>query len=518
MLMTISTRDLFFTEDGKADKRRIRIFFYALLAAGLFARIMFLHSTRIPHDGKTWLFNFTSVLMEVLIFTLIAVIVYRIIDNDSAAIFVAAIGYAVAVKLAFTVVFPYFRHYTYVLHPVDIYQPFLWGSLLLLGLKIFLLKLKRAWLAFLSAYFSAVFGAALIYAIISATTSRGRSLHLSPGDFVTAVIRVLPMAVIFSVIMLTAVPGGKEQLKTSIKSFLAWLKSLIPEAPPNTMPEEKEFMEMAEQAAPKVQPAPAPVQTAPPPPPLPLDNLDELKKAADTVDMRKGVRFACFLTILFNMVVISQGIALKGTSPYYHPAGQAQFVIGVAVLLFVLPFLIKPAPSGFIVNGIMIIVIAAQNALMSPSSLPEGSMVYVWKPSISVALVIFGIKIIMAYKKHSHLTGMKVSTPYRQKIKEMVSRLKYATENDYEDVIRFTVKKRFGRDLEIKAKLAPGAALFSIRNNVVFETVSNIFITPAGLAIKLDPDDARLAIGDRKVIEGEISQLSWKRYNEWKDG
>ena len=189
-----------------------------------------------------------------------------------------------------------------------------------------------------------------------------------------------------------------------------------------------------------------------------IENIEELRKAADYITTRNRLRRSGAASIIFGVIIT--GIGLYGS--WYSNINLIPFSIGVLSIVGGIWVLLWPSPAGMIANytpriwlGIWILIITVVKSL----ALPGHSCFDIL---VGVLFIGWGGKGLQRFKRVSAI--LKQPRPSEDSLKQLKGIAQdIINAADANDIISF-VKKSFTGRLRWKVRLSGDTAVFVARN------------------------------------------------------
>jgi hypothetical protein len=445
---------------------RLAAFFFAYLLSGLFISILevLLRSSSPPYGS--WLGYFGFFLLGSVLFTACIAAAFYFILDIYLAIVVSAIGYSllntgIRSLLGFT------------LQPVlSIIFGCFWTFLVLLGLHIYVRKIKPTWLALMTAYFSAAVIQKIIVIIIYLIKEPGIIFSVK-DELISLVFTALEAAAF----------GGLFWVGLQMH-WSRWEAVAVP-------------------AAAAVTAVPGSWKS---------HELSELKKAGDSRMIQKLLRPAAIGSIVFGVIAVVLGI--QGAKDL--PINVVLALIGIFLFIEGIWCAAAPKPVGLVVDGIALIILGIWNILVTFSNISAGAQSMSGFIVLGIWQIVWGIQSINRYKHYAHLSGVTISQESVQNLDNMAANIKEASVSGDESMIEFQIKTLF-KKTSLKGKLIEGMILFvGPKNEFFMDEIPKIKIKPLKAGSTANPMRASLYIAGITLL-GEITRESMDRYQRFQE-
>jgi hypothetical protein len=230
-------------------------------------------------------------------------------------------------------------------------------------------------------------------------------------------------------------------------------------------------------------------------------DLKDLKKASDTRRLRGHLRPAGIGSIIFGIFAIYLGVEFAAE----HVLNQFLIFLGIFLILEGVWIIIKPRPSGMIIDGIALLTIGGWNLLISFAALEQAGPFLV----LGIFQIIWGIQSISQYGKFKNIETYQPTPALLSEAKILTSEVIKGNPKKAENIIDFKAKK-----LVWKAGLAAnGAVIVQIPAGEAFFVAKEDFKIERVLP-KKKGFDVSIELDDQK-FSGFVTEEQLQKFESW---
>lgn len=251
--------------------------------------------------------------------------------------------------------------------------------------------------------------------------------------------------------------------------------------------------------------------------PATRENVHLLQHAADYEVCRRNLRVSGIGDIIWGVICCGLGMLLFRV----NTLNAALVVLGALLIGVGIWLLAKPSPIGMIVDGAVLLLVAAWNLYVNYLAITQSrGQAFGYGPVIAIAQIVWGIYRIKSYPRFALAVAMQPSEVNMRWLRSLVrSTLKSKAKNE-PDVLTLSRSGWFVRE-RWRARLLPEVAVFAMstgsiggRWDAVLAARDGVSILASKKVLMRRKYRVTLRIG-RRVLKGVMPELSVQRLNAW---
>ena len=236
---------------------------------------------------------------------------------------------------------------------------------------------------------------------------------------------------------------------------------------------------------------------------------DLMQKAANFHRLRNHLRPAGVGSMIFGALAVFLGIEFAKEDPI----NGMLIPLGIFLLVEGFWIIIRPRPSGMIIDGIALILIGIWNSLITLSSLSEGGEPDNFWIVLGIFQIGWGIQSIVQYGKYKDIAAFEPPRELMTQVSEIEKKIRKAKPAATEDIIDFRAKNILWR-----AGLGDNVGTFLNLNSGEMFFLGKDGVELESLVQKKKGYDGSFNVGTLYNMKGFISHESYDKFYRWKYG